>query len=357
VNQEHNVSLLRIIDVNANRAAEGLRVVEEYVRFVLDDAHLTQLQKQLRHDLNEALQFLSRDNLCAARDTEQDIGTNVTTPAEFERRTVRDVAAANQKRVEQSLRALEEFIKPLSTDSAGRIEQLRYRAYTLGRAIELTDHACQQLEQAALYVLVDAGETLDDFAETVSGLIRAGVHLLQLRAPQCDDRLVVERGHCLRELTRGTPTRFIMNNRPDLAVVTHADGVHLGQDDLSVKDARAVTGTKMLIGVSTHSISQARQAVIDGANYLGCGPTFPSQTKAFHDFPGLAFLEAVHREIALPPFAIGGIDQANLAAVRATGFSRIAVSNAVTGAADPALAVRQLLNELGTQEGYGIATS
>ena len=94
----------------------------------------------------------------------------------------------------------------------------------------------------------------------------------------------------LRELTRGTDTLFIMNDRPDLAALCHADGVHLGQEDLSVKDARAIVGPDALIGVSTHTIEQARQAVLDGANYIGVGPTFPSGTKQFEKFPGLDFL-------------------------------------------------------------------
>ena len=113
-----------------------------------------------------------------------------------------------------------------------------------------------------------------------------------------------------------------------------------------MKDARAIVGTRMLVGVSTHNIEQARAAVLDGANYLGAGPTFPSQTKSFDDFAGLDYLREVAAEIRLPTFAIGGITADNLPDVLATGISRIAVGAAVTEAREPAVAVRELLGML-----------
>ena len=104
-----------------------------------------------------------------------------------------------------------------------------------------------------------------------------------------------------------------------------------------MKDARAIVGTRMLIGVSTHNIEQARAAVLDGANYLGAGPTFPSQTKAFDEFAGLDYLREVAAEIRLPTFAIGGITADNLPDVLATGITRVAVGAAVTAADESGL--------------------
>jgi len=135
---------------------------------------------------------------------------------------------------------------------------------------------------------------------------------------------------------------FIMNDRADLAALAHADGVHVGQQEIAVKDARVVVGLQALVGVSTHDLEQARQAVVDGANYLGCGPTFPSATKEFAEFPGLEFLRQVSREIRLPAFAIGGIGPDNIAQVCAAGFSRVAVNHSVVSAVDPAQTARRL---------------
>jgi thiamine-phosphate pyrophosphorylase len=348
-----SISLLRIIDANANRASEGLRVVEEYVRFVLDDRHLTGLCKQLRHDLTDSLADISADARCTARDTQGDVGTDVTTPQEFQRNSASDVVTANLNRVEQSLRCLEEYAKALYPAVALKIEPLRYRVYTLQRAISITASSRQRLEQASLYVLLDGGPSRDALAELARSLIDAGVHILQLRDKRLNDRLLLDRARLLRELTRGSGTLLIINDRPDIAALSDADGVHVGQEELSVKDARTIVGADKLVGVSTHSIHQARQAVLDGANYIGAGPTFPSGTKHFDNFPGLGFLRAVAAEITLPAFAIGGISETNLPEVLAAGICRIAVSGAVTQAVDPSAVARQLVAALSNANNSG----
>ena len=167
--------------------------------------------------------------------------------------------------------------------------------------------------------------------------------MIQLRDKHLGDRELLARARLLRATTRETGTLCVINDRPDLAALAAADGVHVGQLDASVKDARRILGPEALVGVSTHSIEQARQAVLDGANYIGVGPTFPSCTKAFEQFPGVELLRAVAAEIRLPAFAIGGICRENLAEVLAAGFTRVAVGAAVTSADDPARAVRELL--------------
>ena len=135
---------------------------------------------------------------------------------------------------------------------------------------------------------------------------------------------------------------FVVNDRPDIARLCEADGVHLGQDDVTVKDARRVAGPDMLIGVSTHSIEQLRAAILDGADYVGIGPTFPSKTKAFDHFPGLDFVRAAVAETSLPAFALGGIGPANVGQVVAAGGRRVAVSGAICAADDPEQAARLL---------------
>lgn len=339
-------TVLRILDANANRAGEGLRVVEEYLRLALDDAHLAGLCKTLRHDLAEALTEIPCEQRQAARETSKDVGTHISTAGELRRADLSAVVAANLQRAEQSLRSLEEYAKIISPAVAPRFESLRYRLYTLEKAIGATREALQRLASARLYVLIDGGESLEQFVTLATGLVAAGVHLLQLRDKRLDDRRLIERARKLRELTSGTNTLFIMNDRPDLAVLARADGVHVGQEELSVKDARSIVGPKLLIGVSTHSLEQARQAVLDGASYLGVGPTFPSATKSFAAHTGLDLLRAVAAEIRLPAFAIGGIDRANLPDVLATGFRRVAVANAVAGAANSREAAQELLARL-----------
>src|SRR5205814_7386366 len=122
---------------------------------------------------------------------------------------------------------------------------------------------------------------------------------------------------------------FIMNDRPDIARLVEARAVHLGQDELPVKEARRILGPDALIGVSTHNLDQVRQAILDGASYLGVGPTFPSETKSFAEFPGLEFVRQASAETSLPLFVIGGISARTLPAAVAAGTKRIAVSQAV----------------------------
>jgi len=336
------IHLLRVLDAAANRAGEGLRVVEDYVRFVLDDRHLTGRCKQLRHDLAAAMEGISTGHRMVARETLSDVGTSLATPSEGRREKAADVLVANFTRLQEGLRSLEEFGKLVDPQMSAGLKQLRYRSYTLQRAVEITRTSIQRLAQARLCVLIDGRSSLEEFERLARSLTGAGVHVLQLRDKQLDDRRLLSRARLLRELSRGAETLLIINDRPDLAVLARADGVHVGQEDLSVKDARTIVGPKALVGVSTHSIEQARQAVLDGANYIGVGPTFPSGTKQFEQFPGMELLRSVAAEIRLPAFAIGGITRENLPEVLSAGFRRIALSGAITTAADPAVAARGL---------------
>ena len=167
-----------------------------------------------------------------------------------------------------------------------------------------------------------------DFLCRARCLLDSGVRLFQLRDKQLADRELLERARQLRSLLPSDGI-MIVNDRPDIARLSGAHGVHVGQDEVSVSDARAILGVGRLVGVSTHTIEQARQAVLDGADYLGCGPTFKSNTKDFSHFAGPEFLRQVAAEICLPAFAIGGIDLTNLRQVREAGFSRVAVGAAI----------------------------
>ncbi len=334
--------ILRILDAAANRAGEAVRVVEDYARFALDDRFLTRLCKELRHELAAVLRILPAGDRLAMRDVSSDVGTTIATAAEMHRGGLADVAAANFRRLQESLRSLEEYGKVVNAEMAARCEQFRYRSYTLEKAAAAVAGSLAKLGYARLYVLVDGGDCEAAFAAKARTLIEAGVDIVQLRDKRLDDRSLLSRARHLRQLTRGSATLFIMNDRPDLAALAEADGVHVGQEEMSVGDARRIIGPNRLIGVSTHSIEQARQAVLDGADYLGVGPVFPSRTKEFRDFPGLDLVRAVAAEIRLPAFAIGGITRDNIAQVREAGLSRAAVSGAIDGAPDIFAAIGNL---------------
>jgi len=352
-------AVMRILDASLNRAGEGLRGVEDYARFLLDDPFLTGQAKTLRHDLATAAAVLTSADRHAARDTQRDVGTAISTDEETRRSDAWGVCAASLKRAEQSLRSLEEYGKLVNADFAGQCESFRYRLYTLEKALDVGRSSRDRLDGVSLCVLMDGGKSVDEFERLVRSLVSAEVGMIQLRDKRLDDRALVDRARLLVTLTRTQPpaepgadgrpiyrTLAIINDRADIAAAVGADGIHVGQEDLSVKDARAIVGTRMLVGVSTHNIEQARAAVLDGANYLGAGPTFASSTKSFDQFAGLDYLQEVASEIRLPTFAIGGVTAKNVADVLATGVTRVAVGAAVAGAADSACAARELLGML-----------
>ena len=340
-----DLSIYRILDASINRASEGLRVVEDFVRMSLNDAHLTQRLKQLRHGVTEATKGLDQDLLIAARDTQTDVGTSTQTKSEYDRSTESGIVQSNMSRLQQSLRTIEEYSKTLSTETAQQIEQLRYSTYTIEKAIVTTMMSCQKLADANVYVLVDGRESIEQFSDLVGKLVAAGTDIIQLRDKRLSARELLTLGCQLTELTRATKTRWIMNDRADLAIAAGADGVHVGQADLPVSEARRIVGANRLVGVSTHNIQQAHAAVLDGANYIGVGPVFPSGTKSFDKFPGLDFVKEVS-EIKLPAFAIGGIDASNVSQVVESGLARVAVQGYVSSHSDAAAAVRELKEQI-----------
>ncbi len=337
---------LRAAEAAANRAGEAARVLEDIARFMLNDPHLTQQFKDLRHRMHSLRQRLTGEQGVRMRDTRGDVGTGLSTPQEHQRQGTEALIGANASRLQQALRSLEEMAKLLDPQAAPQWEQLRYAAYTLHKAMQITWQAQQRLRAARVYVLLDGRETAQAMERLAAALVEAGADVIQLRDKRLPDRELADRGRRLRRITAGTRTLFIFNDRPDLALLCRADGVHVGQEELSVAQVRHVVGPQPLVGVSTHSLAQAQQAVLDGADYIGVGPVFPSQTKQFDRFVGPELLRQVAQSVNLPRFAIGGITRENLPQVIAAGFDRVALGQAVLGAENPAAEVRWFKRQL-----------
>jgi thiamine-phosphate pyrophosphorylase len=337
----------RILDAAANRAREALRVLEDYCRFVLDDRFLSGQLKDLRHDLTAIVGTVPDIELLQTRETMQDVGTRLTTSGEQHRYSSADVVLANCKRLQEALRSLEEFGKLRGLETGQDLKNLRYRSYTLEKAFILGGAARQRLMDIRLYALLSGAQCTAALDWTIAEAAAGGVQMIQLREKKLSDRELIHRARQVRQWTQRAGGLFILNDRPDIARLVQADGVHLGQDDMSIKDARRLIGPDALIGVSTHNLEQVRQAIVDGASYLGIGPTFPSQTKSFAELAGLDFVRAASAETSLPAFVLGGITLDNLPAVLAAGGRRVAVSQAIAQADDPrrvAAQFRQILD-------------
>jgi thiamine-phosphate pyrophosphorylase len=342
-------AIFRILDASANRAAEGLRTLEEYARFVLEDRGLTGEAKAIRHALVAALQTLPDRARLTARAVASDCGTTLTADGEMRREDLQAVVASAAARVQQALRCIEEYAKPFDSGLATAAEALRYRAYTLAASLLLMRDRCQKLESARLHLLIggEPEQSADEFAARVERLFQAGVDIIQLRDKRANDVTIYRWSRRGAEIARRLGKLFIVNDRADIAAAAGAQGVHVGQEELPVEAVRRVVGSELLIGVSTHNLDQVRSAVADGADYIGCGPTFPSQTKAFDAYPGLDFLRAAAAETTLPAYAIGGITLEQLETVLATGIHGVAVSQAILAAENPVAAVREWQVRLG----------
>ncbi len=324
---QHRV--LRIIDANLNRTAEALRVIEDGLRFVVEDRHLSRVCKGLRHELKRVAEAWPNAALLAMRAASADVGRHTDVQTEYQRSSTADVLHANFARASQSLRVLEEYAKTGDVSAAQQVEHLRYEVYDLEKAVVGTLASQLRMADVQLYVLVDGRESETAFAQLVEQLVDAGVDAIQLRDRKLTDRELTTRAERLVELTRPRRVLSIVNDRTDVAIAARADAVHLGQDDLDVSAARQMAGPNLLVGISTHSLEQARQARLDGADYIGVGPVFKSGTKTFVSFVGPELLRQVAAEILLPAFAIGGITLDNVDQVTATGFARVAVSAGV----------------------------
>lgn len=338
----------RILDASLNRARESFRVLDDYARFALNDRVLTKELKSLRHRLVAAVAAVPGLALLASRDTPGDVGTTVTAGKEYVRTSPRETASVNAKRLQEALRSVEEYGKPFGERFAKEIEAIRYATYSVESTLFGGTALREKLTLARLYVLLTGSQCSASLDWTIREAVSGGAQLFQLREKQLNDRDLLDRARLVRRVTRETGTLFIMNDRPDLARLADADGVHLGQDDLPVSAARAIQGADRLVGVSTHDGAQLRRAVLDGADYLGIGPVFPSSTKSFQAFPGLTFVREAARATALPCFALGGITPINAEEIVATGVSRVAVAAAVTTAEDPAAVCRLFRTQLGT---------
>lgn len=334
----------RILDANANRAREALRVMEEASRFVLDDAELTDALKQLRHDLGAALSGLV--GLEASRDTPGDVGTALASEGESHRAGVADVVAAAGKRLSEALRALEEYAKLLDADTARRIEALRYRGYDLEHRLALVLRPTTPRQWSLCVLLTESLCAHHDWLTVARACIDGGADCLQLREKTLDAGELLERTRALVAFARPRGVSVIVNDRPDVALLGGADGVHLGQNDLPCKLVRRLVGAQLLIGVSTHELAQAEQAARDGADYCGVGPMFPSTTKHKPHLAGAAYLERYRAWDKRPHLAIGGIGPGNIAELASAGARGVAVSSSVCASDDPRGVVEALVAAL-----------
>jgi thiamine-phosphate pyrophosphorylase len=213
------------------------------------------------------------------------------------------------------------------------------------------DQRLQRLARARLYAIVDTGYVEPDCVPHVTEqLVQGGVDLIQLRAKKLPLAAIAELGKKMRAIIPSAGPRasvlFILNDHPELVSEIGADGIHVGQDDLSVERARARAGDGIVVGKSTHALDQAIAAEKEGADYIGVGPIYATPTKPDYVPVGPALIGQVSSAVRVPQFCIGGINEETLSEVLAAGARRVVIVSALLKSGDISAYSRRVKEKL-----------
>ena len=337
-NKSVNYAIYRILDANLDRAREGLRIIEEWCRFGLDNGQMTAECKQMRQELAR----WHSNELRLARNTPGDMGTELSHPQEEQRTSIEQLLQVNLCRVQEALRVLEEYGKLYQPQMGSTFKQMRYRVYTLeSNLIAYKRH--QKLKNSFLYLVTSPSENL---LPTVEAALQGGLSLVQYRDKNTDDTTRLANAQKICQLCHNYGALFIMNDRVDLALAVNADGVHLGQQDVPLKLARQLLGQQRLIGRSTTNPQEMEGAIAQGADYIGVGPVYETPTKAGKAAAGHEYVSYAAKNSTVPWFAIGGIDTKNINDVLKSGAKRVAVVRAIMQAEQPTTVTQYFLSQL-----------
>ncbi len=337
-------AVYRILDANLDRAREGLRVIEEWCRFGLNNSQLANQCKQLRQEIAR----WHTPQLRQARDTPGDTGTTLSHPQEEERKSIEELLQANLCRVQEAMRVLEEYGKLSQPKMGSAFKQMRYQVYTLESNL-LNNNRHQQLLSCQLYLVTSPSEQL---LATVEAALQGGLKLVQYRDKDMDDAVRLVKGQQLCQLCHNYNALFIMNDRVDLALAVDADGVHLGQQDIPIALARQLLGKQKIIGRSTTNPEEMEKAIAEGADYIGVGPVQETPTKPGKSAAGLEYINYAAENSPIPWFAIGGINTNNVNQVLSAGAERIAVVRAIMQAEQPTLVTQYFISQLTKQHSF-----
>jgi len=344
---------LRIIDANLNRVAEGLRFLEDLARLLLNDAALTQQLKTMRHEMIRG-DWSFHQQLLNARNSKGDVGISIEAPGEEKQRELPVMVVANARRVQESLRVLEEMAKiPEVELDSEKFKQARFALYTIEQALLSKLVRQDKIKRlTGLYVIIDTQALVKgrSHIDVASQAIQGGAKTIQLRDKLQNKKELLPIAQQLKNLCAEQDVLFIVNDYLDLALATDADGLHLGQSDLPIGVARQLLPIDKILGCSTTTVNQAINAESEGADYIAVGSIYPTTSKETVEVVGLDRLRQIRQAVALPLIAIGGINKDNTAEVVAAGADSVAVISAVVQAEDVEEAAREIAEILETQK-------
>lgn len=341
--------IYRIIDVNINRASEGIRVLEDLARFYYNNPNMTAELRTMRHEIRKSVTAIV-PKCINNRDSINDIGLNVSRLSKLDnKKSINELIRGNFKRLQESLRVIEETLKIIDLYDAAKIyEEIRFNAYNLEKifvkSLNNTDeNEIWQYQQRKKLLKSFTNEiyciTAEEYSnnrdniDVVKEMLEAGIKIIQYREKDKKTSDMIDECKKIRKLTFDYKAIFIVNDDINIAKIVKADGVHIGQDDLPIEYVRNFLGPDFIIGLSTHSAEQCNEAITRGVDYIGVGPIFKTNTKKDVCNPvGLEYLDYVTKNTDIPFVAIGGIKEHNIDDVLAKKPKMIALVTEIVGA-------------------------
>lgn len=343
---------LRIIDASLNRIGEGLRLLEDIARLLLDDRTLTEQLKTMRHELVRN-DWSFHQQLLQARNSESDVGINIEVPGEEKERKLPVIVVANARRVQESLRTMEELTKipgGIPKLDSEKFKQARFNLYSIEQALLsrlLRQDKTKQI--SGLYVIIDTQALKGrSHVEAATQAIRGGAKAIQLRDKLLSKKKLIPIAQELKKLCAEHNVLFIINDYLDLVLAADADGLHLGQGDLPIKVARKLLPIDKVTGISTTTVDQAMAAESEGTDYIAVGSIYPTPSKETAKVVGLDRLSQIRQAVTLPLVAIGGITRDNVCDVITAGANSVAIISAILQAENIETAARQIVDKLET---------
>ncbi len=329
--EAEDLRIFQIIDANLDRAREGLRVIEDWARFGLDQEKYVEKIKNFR-------QILGKNHLeiyKQSRNYVEDQCKGLTHQEQINRKTPERILSSNSGRVQEALRVIEEFSRIHNNELSRIASEIRYEIYTI--EIDLLSLSKRKkseeiLKANDLYVITDQKENL---LEIIEDILNAGVKIIQYRFKSGKDKDNLEEAIQIKSLCKRYNSLFIVNDRVDIALASNADGIHLGQGDLDIKTARKLLGYSKIIGISANNEIDISNALKGGCDYIGIGPVFETSTKKDKKPIGTEKIKTLTKDLKIPWFAIGGVATNNISYLKSIGINKFALVSQLMNSEDP----------------------
>jgi len=333
--------ILRIIDANFNRTREGLRVIEEAIRFVYQNEKILKEIRKIRHEISvKIFKFFPPEKLKSSRFIREDKGKSLDIKKKI---NFKKVVETNFLRVEESLRCLEEYSKIINSDAFGFFHNIRFKIYEMEKKI-ITYLSRKKIKVPFVYVILNLKEKDENFLKFVKEVLDGKPDIIQLRYKGENIKYFLETAKKLKKIMPDEII-YIINDRVDIGFLSESDGVHLGQNDINIEDARKLIPEKIL-GISVSNFEEVKKVKNKDIDYIAVGSIFKSPTKPEKKIVGTGIFKKIKEDISIPVVGIGGINIENAEKVIEEGADGIAVISAVENAEHPKKVIERLKEEV-----------